>query len=79
MTWPRISESTFSSKISSQISWKSAQLSKMFRNNVPLSAQRFEDKVLSSEFPSAVSSLSLLKTSSLDDIFYIIFKPLSIW
>ena len=29
MTWPRISESTFPSKISSHNSWKTAQLSKM--------------------------------------------------
>ena len=63
MTWSRISESTFPSKISSHNSWKTAQLSKMLWNNVPLTVQRSDS--LSPEFPSAVSSLSLLEASCL--------------
>ena len=65
MTWPRISESTFPSKISSHNSWKTAQLSKMLFNNVPLTVQRFERNALSPEFPVAVSSLNLLEAPSL--------------
>ena len=42
MTWPRICESTFPSKISSHKSWKTSQLSNMLSNNVPLRVQRFE-------------------------------------
>ena len=62
---PRISESTFPSKISSYNSWKTAQLSKMVRNNVPLTVQPFEHNALSPEVPGAVSSLSLLEAPSL--------------
>ena len=65
MTWPRISESTFHSKISSDNSWKTAQLSKMLCNNVPLTVQQFEHNTLSPEFPGAVSSLNLLEASCL--------------
>ena len=65
MTWPRISESTFPSKISSHNSWKTVQLSKMLCNNVPLTVQRFEQNALSPAFPGAVSSLNLLEVSSL--------------
>ena len=61
MTWPLISESTFSSKISSHNSWKTTQLSKMLWNNVPLTVQRIKHNDLLPEFPAAVSSLSLLK------------------
>ena len=39
MTWPQISESTFPSKISPHILWKTAQLSKMLCNNDPLRVQ----------------------------------------
>ena len=65
MTWPRISESTFPSKISSHNSWKTAQLSKMLCNNVPLTVQRFEHNALSPKFPGPVSSLNLLEASCL--------------
>ena len=65
MTWPQIYESTFPFKFPSHNSWKTAQLSKMLCNNVPLTAQRFEHKLLSPEFPGAVSSLNLLKARSL--------------
>ena len=65
MTWPRISESTFPSKISSHNSWKTAQLSKMLCNNVPLTVQRFEHNALSPEFSGVVSSLNLLEASCL--------------
>ena len=65
MTSPRISESTFPSKISSHNSWKTAQLSKMLCNNVPLTVQQFEHNVLSPEFPGPVSSLNLLEASYL--------------
>ena len=65
MTWPRISKSTFPSKISSHNSWKTAQLSKMLCNNVPLTVQRFEHNALSTEFPGAVCSLNLLEASCL--------------
>ena len=65
MTWPRISESTFPSKIPSYNSWKTAQLSKTLCSNVPLTVQRPEDKPLSPEFLAAVSSLNLLEASSL--------------
>ena len=61
MTWTRISESTFSSKISSHNSWKTAQLSKMLCNNVPLTFQQFEHNALSPEFPGTVSFLKLLE------------------
>ena len=37
--------------ISSQNSWKTAQLSKMLYNNVPLTAQRHECNALSPQFP----------------------------
>ena len=63
MTWPRISESFFPTKISCHNSWKTAQLSKMLCNNVPLTVQRFEHNALSPEFSGAVSSLSLLEGS----------------
>ena len=63
MTWPRISESNFRSKIPSHNSWKRTELSKLFcNNNVPLVAQRFEHNVLPQDFPGAVSSCNLLKT-----------------
>ena len=65
MTWPRISESTFLSKISSHNSWKTAQLCKMLCNNVLLTLQRFERNVLSPEFPGPVSSLNLFEASCL--------------
>ena len=65
MTWPRISESTFPSKISSHNSWKTAQLSKVLCNNVPLNVQRFEHNALSPAFPGAVSSPNLLEASCL--------------
>ena len=39
MTWPRISKSTFPSKISFHNSWKTTQLSIMLSNNVPLTVQ----------------------------------------
>ena len=65
MTWPRIFKSTFPSKISPHISWKSAQLSKMLCNSVPLTVQQFEHNALSPEFPGAVSSLILLEVSFL--------------
>ena len=65
MTWPRISESTFPSKMSSHISWKTAQLSKMVCNNVLLIVQRFEHNDLSPVFPGAVSSVKLLEASCL--------------
>ena len=63
MTWPQIFESTFPSKISSHISWKTAQLSKMLWNNVPLTVQQFEHNALSLEFPGTVSSLNLMESS----------------
>ena len=65
MTWPRFSESTFPSKTSSHNSWKTAKLSKMLCNIVPLTVQRFEHNVLSPEFPVPVSSLNLLEDSCL--------------
>ena len=65
MTWPRISESTFPSKISSHNSWKTAQLSKMLCNNVPLTVQWLERNALSPEFPGTVSPLNLLEAPSL--------------
>ena len=65
MIWPRISESFFLSKISSHNSWKTAQLSQMLCNNVPLTVQRFEHNVMSPEFLGAVSSLNLLEVSCL--------------
>ena len=65
MTWPRISESTFPSKISSNNSSKTAQLSKMVHINVPLTVQQFEHNALSLQFPGAKSSLSLLEVPSL--------------
>ena len=64
MAWPRISESTFSSKTSSHYSWKTAQLSKMVCNSVLLTVQRFEHNAVSPEFPGAVSALSLFKVPS---------------
>ena len=78
MSWPRISECTFSSKISHN-SWKTAQLSKMLWNDVPPTVQWFESKALSPEFPGNVSSLSLLEAPSLFReyliFFYLIFEP----
>ena len=65
MTWPQISESTFLSKLLSQNSWKTAQLSKTLCNNAPLTVQRFEHNALSLEFPGAVFSLNLLEAPSL--------------
>ena len=67
MTWPRIPESTFPSKISSHNSWQTAQLSKMLCNNVPLTLQRFEHKhnALSAEFPGEVFYLNLFEASRL--------------
>ena len=65
MTWPRIFESTFPSKILSHISWKTAQICKMLSNSVPLTIQKFEHNDLSPEFPAVVSSLNLLKGSCL--------------
>ena len=47
MAWPQISESTFYSKIPSHNSWKTAQLTKIVCNNVPLTVQRFEHNALS--------------------------------
>ena len=64
MTWPRIFKSTFLSKIPSHNSWKTAQLSKMLCNNVPLITQLFEHHVLLPEFLGVVSSLNLLKAPS---------------
>ena len=63
MTWPRISKSTFPSKISSQSSRKTAYLSKILWNNVPPTVQRFYHNVLSPEFPGAVSSLNVMEAS----------------
>ena len=63
MTWPRIFEAFFPSKISSHNSWKTSQLSQILCNNVPLTVQRFEHNALSTEFPGAVSSLNLLEAS----------------
>ena len=65
ITWPWISESTFSSKISVHNSWKASQLSKMVCNNAPLTVQLFEHNTLPPEFPGALSSLNLLETTSL--------------
>ena len=42
ITWSRISESTFPSKILTHNFWKTAQLSKMLCNSVPLTVQRFK-------------------------------------
>ena len=44
---------------------KTAQLSKMPYNDVPLTIQRFERNVLLPEFPGAVPSLNLLEASCL--------------
>ena len=63
MTWPRISESMFPSKISSHNSLKTAQLSKMLCNNAPEQQYRFEHNAPSSEFSDPVSSISLLEAS----------------
>ena len=65
LTWARISESIFPSKISSHNPWKTAQRSKMLCNNVPLTVQWFEHNALSPSFPGAVSSLNLLEVSCL--------------
>ena len=65
MTWPRIFKSTFPSKISSHNCWKTAQLSEMLRNNVPLTVQWFEHNALSPKFPGAVPFLNLLDASCL--------------
>ena len=65
MTWPRIYEFFYPSKISSHNFWKTAQLSKILCNNVPLTVQRFEHNTLSPEFPDEVSSLNLLEASCL--------------
>ena len=65
MTWPQVSESAFHPKIPSHSSWKTAQLSKMLCNNVPLITQRFEHNVLLPLFPGVVSSLNLLRALSL--------------
>ena len=90
MTWSWISESTFPPKMLSHNSWKTAQLSKMLCNDVPLTVQRFEHNtlsseipgsVLSSEIPGAVSSPNLIETASLFREYLIIiflsmiFKP----
>ena len=64
MTWPRISEFTFPSKIPSRNSWKIVQLSKMLCNNIPLITQRFNHHVLLLEFPGVVPSLNLSKVPS---------------
>ena len=74
MTWPRISESTFPSKVSSHNSWKTAQLSKMVCNNVPLTVQRFEHNALLPEFPGPVSFPNLLETPSLFREYLIFFQ-----
>ena len=77
VAWPRISESTFHSKISFQNSWKTTQLSKMVRNNVPLTVHQFEHNDLSPMFPDAVYLLNLLEAPSLFRehlIFSMIFK-----
>ena len=63
MIWPWTFESFFRSKISSHNSWKTAELSKILCNNVPLTVQQFEHNALSPEFPSALSSLNLLEAS----------------
>ena len=74
MTWSWISESTFSSKISSHKSWKIAQLSKMVcNNNILQTVQRFGHNALSPEFPDAVSSLNLFEAPSLLREYLIIF------
>ena len=65
MTWPRISESTFPSKIPSHSPWKTSQLSKLLCNNVPLISQRIDLNVLLPEFPGVVSPLNLLKAPSI--------------
>ena len=65
ITWPRIFKSTFPSKTPFHISWKTAQLSKMLCNIVPLTVQRFEHNALSEEFPGAVSSFNLVEGSCL--------------
>ena len=65
MTWPRISESTFRSKILFYNLWKAVQLSKMLCNKVPLITQQFEENVLLPKSPGAVSSVNLLKAASL--------------
>ena len=65
MIWPWISESTFPSKMSSHISWKTAQFSKMLCNNDSLTVERFERNALSPEFLGTVSPLSLLEAPSL--------------
>ena len=65
MTWPRISKSTFPSKLSSNNSWKTTQLSKMLSNNVSLTVQLIERNALSSELPGVVPSLNLLEASCL--------------
>ena len=55
MTWPWISESTFFSKISSHISWKTTQLSKRLSSNIPLTVQRFELNAPSPGSPCVMS------------------------
>ena len=65
MTWPRISGSTFPSKVSSHNSWSTALLSKMLCSNVPLTVQPFEYSALSPEFPGTVSSLNIWQASCL--------------
>ena len=64
VTWPRISESTFSSKILSDKFWKTAQVSEMVCSNVSLTVHRFEHNALPPEFPDSASSLNLLETLS---------------
>ena len=60
MAWPRAPESTLPFKIASYNCRETAQLSKMFCDDSPLTVQEFGFNIVSPKFPSALSFLNLL-------------------
>ena len=73
MTWLRALKSTLPFKIASRNSWETAQLSKRFWDNAPLTVQQFGHKIMSPKFSARLSFLNLLEVPSLFGEYFIFF------
>ena len=64
MTWLWALKSTLPFKIAFCNSWETAQLSKRFWDNAPLTVQQFGHKIVSPKFSARLSFLNLLEVPS---------------
>ena len=73
MTWLRALKTTLLFNIASHNSWETAQLSKTFWDNAPVTVQQFGHNIVSPKFSAILSFLNLLEAPSLFGEYLIFF------